>query len=344
MAIMTQDSAQPEGGHRRRGWRAISYFLLGLLLLWACLGLLATIPLVGAHPYWRTFRAEPEDFGLKAEDVSFLSSDGIKLSAWLIRAQGAPRASIIIAHGINGNRSDMLSRAAFLVHDGYDVLLVDMRGHGKSGGDYAAPGYLEALDVIASVKYLESASKTEETPATKPPSNAQEEPPQSRIVAMGHSYGAVAALYAAAADPRIAAVIADSAYISFQDMRSRATTLLAQDPESSFWFRIGLRLADSRAAELAVMPFYFLRTGVWVNSSKSNAVDAIHRIGDRPILFIAGDCDEICPASNAQLMYAADASTKKGLLIVPGAAHDSTFATNPQLYESTVEQFLQRAL
>ena len=35
------------------------------------------------------------------------------------------------------------------------------------------------------------------------------------IAAMGHSYGAVAALYAAAQSPDIAAVIADGAFISF---------------------------------------------------------------------------------------------------------------------------------
>jgi uncharacterized protein len=51
---------------------------------------------------------------------------------------------VIIAHGINGNRSDVLSHAAFLVRDNYNALLIDLRDHGESGGTYAGPGYTES--------------------------------------------------------------------------------------------------------------------------------------------------------------------------------------------------------
>jgi len=61
---------------------------------------------------------------LKAEDVSFLSTAGISLKGWYIRAKGTVRGTLIVTHGINGNRSDMVSRGAFLVRDGYNTLLV----------------------------------------------------------------------------------------------------------------------------------------------------------------------------------------------------------------------------
>jgi uncharacterized protein len=309
---------------RRKILERAAYVFVGVVVLWGVVGFLATIPVVGEHPYWRTLRAQPRDFGLEAEDVSFQSQDGIRLTAWYIPARPFARGTILIAHGINGNRSDMLPRAAFLVRDGYNTLLVDLRGHGGSGGDYAGPGYMESFDVLGGVTYLRKRRV------------------QAPIVTMGHSYGAVAALFAAAQSQDVAAVISDGAFISYDDMVKRATILLAQDPERSIWERIGLRLAGFRATEYVVLPIFYLRTGVWFSGRKSNSLKAIARIGNRPILFISGARDEICPPANARLMYNAAQSPDKDLLIVPDADHDSTFKNAPQLYESVVVRFLEK--
>lgn len=304
----------------------LAYVFLAIVVLWVLLGYLATMPIVGNHRYWRQLRVRPADFGLNAEDVSFPSRDGISLRAWFIPAEGVARGTVILVHGIDGNRSDMLLRALVLVRNHYNTLLVDLRGHGESGGNYATPGYMEALDILGSVSYLRE-------------SRHQLGP----IAVLGHSYGAVAALYAAAQSPDIAAIVADGAFISFEGMMKRATALLSEDPERSFWARLGLKVAGFRAAEMAVIPIYYLRTGVWPSSRKANVLLAIHQIGLRPILFIAGERDQICPPENAWVMYRAALSPNKALLIVPNAEHDSTFTTAPNLYESTVVGFLRKA-
>ena len=182
------------GSSRKIRSRRIILIPAAFIALSVVVGFLATIPVTGNHSYWRTFRALPGDFGLKAEDVSFLSQDGIPLKGWYIRTQGVSLGTVIVVHGINGNRSDMLSRAAFLVRDNYNTLLVDLRDHGESGGNYAGPGYMESRDILGALKYLQNRGQT------------------GPIAAMGHSYGAVAALYATAQSPEIAAVIADGAY------------------------------------------------------------------------------------------------------------------------------------
>lgn len=205
---MKNDSPRATSPPRKNRVGHILVFLITIVFIWAAAGFLATVPVAGNHPYWRTFRGRPEDFGLKAENVSFVSTDGIPLKGWWIAAQGTPRGTVIIAHGINGNRSDMLPRAAFLVRDGYNTLLLDLRDHGESGGTYAGPGYRESCDILGALKYLRNRGETGST------------------AVMGHSYGAVAALYAAAQSSDIAAVISDSAFISFGDMVKRATTLL----------------------------------------------------------------------------------------------------------------------
>jgi uncharacterized protein len=304
--------------------RRVGGIAVALIALYFGVGYLATMPVVGNHPYWRRLRAQPSDFGLHAQTVSFPSEDHIPLTAWYIPASPIARGTVIIAHGIDGNRSDMLPRAAVLVPDGYNALLVDLRDHGQSGGNYASPGYVESRDILGAVDYLKSRGAS---------------PP---FIAMGHSYGAVAVLWAAARSPEIAAVIADSAYISFTDMVRRATFLLADDPTRSFGERLGLRLAGLRGVEEAIVPIYWLRTGIWMSNRKANTLSPIARMGNRPVLFIAGAEDEICPPDNAQKMYNATSSPAKALLIVPGADHASTFSTDPKLYENTVIAFLNR--
>ena len=191
----------------------------------------------------------------------------------------------------------MLSRASFLVRDHYNTLLIDLRDHGKSGGTYAGPGYMESRDIVGALNFLHSRGDN------------------GKIAVMGHSYGAVAALYAAAHSPGFAGVIADGAYISFTDMVSRASLLLAEDPERSIWERLGLRLAGFRFTISLVKPVYYLRTGIWLDGEKANALAAISRIGSRPILFISGEDDGICPPQNARRMYDDALSPEK---FIPG--------------------------
>ena len=319
------DSLRVAGSSRKSRVRHFLLILIAILAVWTVAGFLATIPVAGKHPYWRTLRARPLDFGLKAEDASFSSTDGIPLKGCYIRSQGTSLGTLIIAHGINGKRSDMLSRAAFLVRDNYNTLLIDLRDHGESGGTYAGPGYMESCDILGALKYLQSRGETEP------------------ITVMGHSFGAVAALYAAGQSLDIAAVISDCAFISFEDIVNRATTLLAKDPKRSFWERMGLGAAGFRVTGWAVKPIYYLRTGVWLQSRKADSLVAISRIGMRPVLFISGERDEICPPQNARRMYNVALSPEKLLLVVPNAEHDTTYSTEPQLYESTVVDFLQKA-
>lgn len=303
--------------------KRLAYIFLGVVILWAIVTFLVTTPVVGNHPGWRKTWVRLQDLGLQAQEVSFPSRDGIPLKAWFLSAEGAPRGTIILAHGIDGNRSNMLPRAAFLVHDGYNVLDVDLRDHGGSGGNYASPGYLESRDILGAISYLRR--------------NGQMGP----LVAMGHSYGAVAALWAATKSPDISAVVADSAYLSLDSMIKHATLVLSEDPQMGFWVRMGLHLAQIPDVDRIVLPMFYLRTGVWVNLAETNTISAIREIGPRPILFISGQLDPITSPEGTRRMYEAAISPKKMFLIVPRADHDSTYRTAPDLYRTTVLRFLK---
>jgi uncharacterized protein len=303
------------------------YTILFVLGVWAIAGYLATMPVVGYHAFWREIRAEPEDFSLTGEPAWFPAIDGVALHGVFIPGDGVAQGTLILAHGIDGNSSDMLPRAWFLVHSHYNVLLVDFRDHGKSGGNYASPGYMESRDILGALSYLRHVKHI-----------------HGPIVAFGHSYGAVACIFAAADSQDIAAVISDGAFISFVNMMHRATVLLAKDPGASYWDRLGLRLAGTNLAEWLVLPMYYLRTEVWASYRRADVFRAIPRLGDRPILFIAGQFDEICPPENTKRMYDAALSPDREIFVVSGADHDHTYAAAPQVYQKTVVDFLQKVL
>lgn len=71
-----------------------------------------------------------------AEDVTFLTSDGVRLHGWLFRSPFADRRSalLVYCHGNAGNITDRASIAAELARRGVSTLLFDWRGYGKSEG------------------------------------------------------------------------------------------------------------------------------------------------------------------------------------------------------------------
>src|SRR3989454_3384970 len=155
-------TASPPSGDalQRAGWRRVTkrmrntriLLILGLAaLVWITLGWLATNPVVGNHQELRVMVAAPQDYGLQAQRVAFAATDGIPLVAWWLPASGKAKeayGTVILAHGGAGNRSHMLSRAAFLVRNTWNVLAVDLRMHGESGGEGGSPGYFETQDLL----------------------------------------------------------------------------------------------------------------------------------------------------------------------------------------------------
>jgi pimeloyl-ACP methyl ester carboxylesterase len=307
---------------------------LAVLGVFGAGGYIGSSQAIGDHPEWRAMLKNPEDFGLRSEVVAFPSTDGIPLKAWwlpaqkpgetpvLVPAQAVPVASVVLAHGKDENRSGMLSRAAFLVRNGYNVLDVDLRNHGESQGTYMTPGYREALDILGGVAYLRK--RGEEGP----------------IVVLGFSYGAVAALHATAQCPDVTAVIADSAFISTSDILHN----VAHRKGIPLKYKIGIWFARLPLLDRSSDLVFRLRTGVKLDREKASALSAVERIRGQPILFISGENDWLAPPQNARRMYLQAHNPQKALLIVPGAGHETTYSTAPQLYEAKVLDFLGQNL
>lgn len=83
----------------------------------------------------RRHDATPARLGLHGEDVEISTEDGERLHGWWIpAAAGVRRGHVVHFHGNAGNVSHRLPEAAALSGAGFDVLLFDYRGYGRSTG------------------------------------------------------------------------------------------------------------------------------------------------------------------------------------------------------------------
>lgn len=121
---------------------------------------------------------------------------------WTLPLQpiGAPKGTILVLHGYRDAKENMLHWAVVLAEFGYRVVLVDLRGHGRSTGDGIAYGAFEAKDLGQVVDDL-----------------ARRGLLAGKLGVIGVSYGASTGLLLAARDARVAAVVALEPFSNARD-------------------------------------------------------------------------------------------------------------------------------
>ena len=261
------------------------------------------------RPARSTFRASPADLGLAWEEIGFRTADDVDIRGWFFPATPDPTSApgtIILGHGFSASRHTDLHLPAFLVPAGFNVLMLDFRAHGESGGTQTSAGYLEHHDILAAVAYLQGRGLI-------------------RIGVQGYSLGAAVAIVSAALCPALAGVVADSSF-------ARLSVPLAQIIRG--WGRPAwqARLAGRLGA-------WFVARDLGFHAAEAAPVHLIGRISPRPVFLIHGDADQLIPVSEAQALYAA-AGPPKELWVVPGAVHDGGgYAMQPDTYRRRVVAF-----
>jgi fermentation-respiration switch protein FrsA (DUF1100 family) len=143
---------------------------------------------------------------LRAEPVSFTTSDGLTLSGWFVPAPGPPqgpgenaRFTVIVFNGNAGDRGMRAPIAAALAPYGIATLLMDYRGYADNRGSPSEEGL--ALDARAARAYVAG------RPGVDP----------ARIVYFGESLGTGVAVRLAT-EQRPAALILRSPFTSLVDV------------------------------------------------------------------------------------------------------------------------------
>ena len=76
----------------------------------------------------------PGRAGLDYRDLELATDDGERLHGWWIGARTDSLGSLLLCHGNAGNIGDRVLHADLLTAAGFDVLLFDYRGYGRSSG------------------------------------------------------------------------------------------------------------------------------------------------------------------------------------------------------------------
>lgn len=334
----------PRQARRTAIWRLVSFVMaLSLVLLVAYLAYVGYdgSQVFGAHARSGDCRTPASAFGWSYEAINYdLASDadldafpdrtacpqpgeaaggeltaidGVRIAGWYIPAgsQDASAPTVILAHGNGKTKSEMLSWAEPL-HGAYNLVLFDFRNHGQSSGDVTTLGVREARDLKAVVDWLERA---------KSPSS---------IAVLGVSMGGAAAIDEAADDERVAAVILDSTHAT-----------LASALQASLENR-GLPLA--MPGSWSILLGGLLRTGE--DLSVADPVQAIARIGHRPVLIVAAGEDKAVGAGDAAELVRAgqEEGASVELETCPTAGHGESVTACSAEYAGWLIGFLERSL
>jgi uncharacterized protein len=137
------------------------------------------------------------------EEVSFFNQNQLRLTGWFINSQSQPAlATVIYFHGKSGNVSGSGWLGENLAALGFNVLLFDYRGYGKSEGEITDEQDLYA-DADAAYRYV-----VDERGISP-----------ERLILYGHSLGTTAAVDLASRR-RCSAIILESGFSSEAEMAS----------------------------------------------------------------------------------------------------------------------------
>jgi dipeptidyl aminopeptidase/acylaminoacyl peptidase len=293
-----------------------------LIALIAICALGAALLFIAAQTVWTEVRSltptrapvdanEPALALFDVREVTFTSSDGVRLRGWHIPSRNG--AALGLVHGYGANRKQLAPEAAILARHGYGVLLFDSRAHGESGGDRTTFGDLEQRDVRAAVDFLVQQAAAD---------GSAREGGVARVGLLGFSAGASAVVLEAASDVRVAAVALAAATTSLRDFARDEAGLLA-------FVRAPIAVATLRAL------------GIDVDAVEPIA--AVAKLAPRALLLIQGEKDSVVPVARARALFAA-AAQPKALVVLAAAGHGGYASGDPLAYAETLLSFFDRHL
>lgn len=247
---------------------------------------------------------------LPMEDVTILSRDGLKLHGTFIPAESSdePEKIVLCFHGYTSEGlNDYTSLSKFYHSLGYQLMIVDERGHGKSEGEYIGFGCLDRYDALSWIQYLENRfSKNQQ------------------VILHGISMGGATVLMTSGLDlpDTVKAIISDCAFTSAWDVFS--SVLKTQYHLPSFpIMQISNAITKKEAG-------YRL--------DECNAAEEVKK-AKVPILFIHGDQDTFVPFRMCHELFE-NCSSPKAFLAVEGAGHAEAYYKETSAYEAAIKDFL----
>jgi alpha-beta hydrolase superfamily lysophospholipase len=238
------------------------------------------------------------------------TGDGQEIGAWLVRGDPQKGCALLL-HGNGRSRRQMLPVMQYLTEAHFTVLAVNLRAHGDSTGEINDLGWSARHDVTAAVEFLEH------------------ECPQRPIYVVGRSLGAAAAIFAS------------------QELKGRVAGYFLEQPYKDLKSATWNRLQHYLPPVLDWIAYGGLR--LWapvflpVAADQLSPHDHIQDIPESvPVVFVTGSADRHAHLDEVTAMYRRIQSHAK-LVVFDGAQHVDLDRANPELYRTTLLNFLDNS-
>ena len=242
-----------------------------------------------------------------AKDV-YIQNKKINLHSYEVKNEKESKIWIIAVHGYTDSANFMVNSAKQFLNYGYNVLIPDLRAHGKSEGKYIGMGWLDKDDIQLWIDYLIATYG------------------EIKIILYGISMGAATVMMTSGEDlpSNVRMVIEDCGYTSAWEEFTHELKYLFKMPAFPALYNVNF-ITILRAG-------YSLKKASSIKQIKKSKI---------PILFIHGDKDNFVPFYMLDRLYQA-ATCKKEKLVIKNAGHAEAQWIDPEKYWHTVRKFIKR--
>lgn len=258
--------------------------------------------------YYKPFICEMESSinyleNLSPARISISARDGAKLSAlWF---DNASSSTVLFAHGFKASAySNSCMQAKFFWEQGFNILLIDQRAHGLSGGKAATFGVNEQYDIELWLKWLKGNTNSE------------------HITAYGVSMGS-----------------ASIGYLSSRIDRTLLDNMILDCGFTSPYSQME-NVANERKIPWRIMaPLVGVFSKLMLKADLKESVSASLAKTDIPALFIHGTNDCVVDPSHSQINYNSCSSPKE-ILLVENADHTTAFVLGGEQIREIIMDFI----
>lgn len=233
---------------------------------------------------------------------------------------------VMIHGGFRGNWNNGIVTEEYndFYKAGYNLLFVDSRATGNSGGDYVTYGQYESDDVLYWIN------------------QEVRERPSQKILLYGGSMGAATMMSVLAKDipVNVKGIIENCGFASI-DEQLRFTYSQTVVPALPLAIKNQLDIIGDQEHEdlfMGLLKQYYFDQEMHLDPTA--ALPTIGMSGSLPKLIIHGTADDVVPVSNAQKLYEL-AGGYKDLLLVEGAGHGKAQEVDHAAYTKHVTDFLK---
>lgn len=241
----------------------------------------------------------------KPAEVFIQSEDNLKLQALQYTQPQDNHKWAINVHFYLGDNTRMIPWTRNFYEQGFNVLAPNLRGHGKSEGNYIGMGWDDRLDIIQWIDYI------------------IDKDPQAEILLFGISMGGTAVMMASGEDlpNNVKVIVEDCGYSNVEELFSYQLKELFNLPS--------FPIMNAANTMTKIHAGYDLADVDTVKQLKKN---------NTPMLFIQGDADTFVPFKMLDTLYNAT-DVQKEKFIVKNAGHAESESMNPEAYWQKVQSF-----